>query len=82
LMRVLVFTVRIKTLIEDEEKAKCDSASAIRFRASAASGEACATCSSEFAPHMGPAGRFLNLSTLVKMMEPGISIGLQESHRT
>jgi hypothetical protein len=27
LMRVLVLTVRIKTLIEDEEKAKCDSAS-------------------------------------------------------
>ena len=27
LIRVLVLTVRIKTLIEDEEKAKCDSAS-------------------------------------------------------
>src|SRR3974377_344183 len=33
----------------------------------------------ELAPHMRPAGRFLNLATVIKMMEAGVGIGLQDS---
>ncbi len=33
----------------------------------------------ELAPHVRPAGRFLDLSAFIKMMESGVGIGLQDA---
>src|SRR5262252_6569673 len=33
----------------------------------------------ELAPHVRPAGRFLDLSALIEMMEPGVGVRLQSA---